>query len=302
MQPEPRLSVARGHYRRCLLCEHRCGVDRTAGPSGKCKAGANARVFRHRVEYGDEREIAPSHLFYLSGCDLRCAFCINELNAFDTRRGEELTPEFFRAAVAAQRHLAPRTLQWVGGEPTIHLPVVLEAMAGCPDLPRVVWKTDLHGTPEAFDLLDGVVDLYLADFKFGNDACAGRIAKVERYTEIVTRNLRQVARQGDLIVRHLLLPGPAVRERDRVLRPGGTRGRPGSHGISGAPPPAGPRTVLRIVRETAGPGPGRANRRQVGPRRRGLTRRAGPIGPARRVRRQVFLLGHGTPPERGYGT
>ena len=202
-----RLASAREHYRRCLLCEHRCGVDRTASAAGKCKAGATARVFRHRVEYGDERAIAPSHLFYLSGCDLRCAFCINELNAFDPRRGEDLTPEFFREAVAAQRHLAPRTLQWVGGEPTIHLPAVLEAMAGCPDLPRVVWKTDLHGTPEAYDLLTGVVDLYLADFKFGNDACARDVAGVERYTAILTRNLTLVAGRADLIVRHLLLPG-----------------------------------------------------------------------------------------------
>lgn len=200
-------TAAREHYRRCELCEHRCGVDRTQGPAGKCKASATARVFRHRVEYGDERLIAPSHLFYLSGCDLRCAFCINELNAFDPRRGEELTPEFFRAALTAQKPLAPRTLQWVGGEPTIHLPAILDAMAGCPDLPRVVWKTDLHGTPEAYDLLDGSVDLYLADFKFGNDNCAREIAGVARYTEVLTRNLVLVAGRADLIIRHLLLPG-----------------------------------------------------------------------------------------------
>lgn len=206
MHPD-RLSAARDHYRACRLCEHRCGVDRTAGPAGRCKAADVARVFRHRVEYGDERVIAPSHLFYLSGCDLRCVFCINELNAFDPHRGQELTPEFFRAAVAAERHLAPRTLQWVGGEPTVHLPAVLGAMTGCPNLPRIVWKTDLHGTPEAYDLLDGVVGLYLADFKFGNDACARELAGVSRYTEILTRNLRLVASRAELIVRHLLLPG-----------------------------------------------------------------------------------------------
>ena len=56
-------------------------------------------------------------------------------------------------------------------------------------------------------LLDGVVDVYLADFKFGNDVCAERLAGVTRYVEIITRNLRLVAEQGDLIVRHLLLPG-----------------------------------------------------------------------------------------------
>jgi putative pyruvate formate lyase activating enzyme len=210
-----RLGRARRHYRQCRLCEHRCGVDRSAPHAGPCKAGTVPNVFRHRVEYGDERELAPSHLFYLSGCDLRCAFCINELNAFDPGRGRPLTPAFFRDAVADGLRRGARTLQWVGGEPTVHLPGVLEAMADCPRLPRVVWKTDLYGTPEALALLDGVADVYLADFKFGNDDCASRLAKVGRYTEVLRRNLAQVSRQGELIVRHLLLPGHL----DCCLRP-----------------------------------------------------------------------------------
>jgi putative pyruvate formate lyase activating enzyme len=164
-------------------------------------------VFKHRVEFGEERELIPSHLFYLSGCDLRCSFCIAEENAFDPRRGRELTVEFFRAAVAQGRSEGARTLQWVGGEPTIHLPAILEVMAECPDLPPVVWKSDFHGTPEAFALLEGAVAVYLADFKFGNDRCARRIAGVEDYVRIVTRNLVTAAGQGRLIVRHLLLPG-----------------------------------------------------------------------------------------------
>jgi putative pyruvate formate lyase activating enzyme len=151
--------------------------------------------------------LVPAHLFYLSGCDLRCAFCIAGADAFDPRRGQPLTPEFFRGAVAWGRAQGARTLQWVGGEPTIHLPAILEAMAACPGLPPVVWKSDFYGTPEALALLDGVVSVYLADFKFGNDACARRVAGVERYVEVVTRNLDLARRQGELIVRHLLLPG-----------------------------------------------------------------------------------------------
>ena len=79
-------------------------------------------------------------------------------------------------------------------------------MAACRDLPPVVWKSDFYGTPAAFELLAGVVDVYVADFKFGNDDCARRLAKVERYVATVTRNLASTSR-GDLIIRHLLLPG-----------------------------------------------------------------------------------------------
>lgn len=198
---------ARRHEARCALCEHRCGANRLAGERGPCKAGPVARVYRHRIETGEELELIPSHLFYLSGCDLRCAFCIAEENAFDPRRGTELTPEFLREAIAWGRERGARNVQFVGGEPTIHLPAVLAALAEQPDLPPIVWKSDFHGTPEAFALLEGVADVYVADFKFGNDACAERIARVGDYTRIVTRNLQLAAGSADLIVRHLLMPG-----------------------------------------------------------------------------------------------
>lgn len=202
-----RLSAAHVHDRHCLLCEHRCGTNRAAGELGRCKAPAAARVFRHRIEYSEELEISPSHLFYLSGCDLRCAFCIAEANAFDAARGQLLTPQFFAEAVAWGQVHGAGNVQWVGGEPTIHIPAVLDAMAPCRPLPRIVWKSDFYGSPEAFALLAGVVDVYVADFKFGNDGCARRIASVDRYLETVTRNLAIAACQAELIVRHLLLPG-----------------------------------------------------------------------------------------------
>jgi putative pyruvate formate lyase activating enzyme len=202
-----KLRLAVEHERRCMLCEHRCGVDRSAGSTGPCRAGVVPRLFRHRIEYGEESELIPSHLFYLSGCDLRCAFCIAGLDAFDASRGRELTSEFFDAAVEWGRSRGARNIQWVGGEPTVHLPGILRVMAQCPKLPPVVWKSDFYGTPQAFELLDGVVDVYVADFKFGNDQCALRLASVRNYTAVVTRNLLTAARQGRLIVRHLLLPG-----------------------------------------------------------------------------------------------
>jgi putative pyruvate formate lyase activating enzyme len=164
-------------------------------------------VYKNRVEYGEEWELVPSHLFYLSGCDLRCCFCVAEVNAFDSRRGRPLSAEFLAEALERGRAQGARTLQWVGGEPTVHLPAILEAMAGCDLLPPVVWKSDFHGTDEAFALLEGLVDVYLADLKFGNDRCARRIAGVENYLAVVTGNLRAATLQGDLIVRHLLLPG-----------------------------------------------------------------------------------------------
>lgn len=202
-----RAAQAADHDRQCLLCEHRCGVNRSAGELGQCKAGTEARVFRHRVEHGEEPQLVPSHLFYLSGCDLRCAFCIAEEKAFDPRIGTLLDAPFLQQAIVWGRERGARNLQWVGGEPTIHIPAILRALSGCRDTPLIVWKSDFHATPEALELLRGVVDIHVADFKFGNDACAERIAGVPRYVEIVERNLLLARESADLIVRHLLLPG-----------------------------------------------------------------------------------------------
>lgn len=202
-----RRARAAQHYSSCALCEHRCGVNRAGGERGRCNAGPVARVFRQRVECGEELELIPSHLIYLSGCDLRCAFCIAGMNAFDPSRGVPLTAQLLNSSISWGREQGARNIQWVGGEPTIHLPSILNAMSQCEDLPPVVWKSDFYSTPEAYELLDGCVDTYIADFKFGNNHCAERIAGVGRYFEIVARNLKRVAAQGALIVRHLLLPG-----------------------------------------------------------------------------------------------
>jgi len=70
----------------------------------------------------------------------------------------------------------------------------------------VVWKSDFFGTIEAFALLDSVVDLYIADFKFGNNACAKQLSGVDNYAQTIGRNLMTASKSADLIVRHLLLP------------------------------------------------------------------------------------------------
>lgn len=204
-----RIDDALACYKKCTLCEHRCYVDRTIGMTGFCKAGDTANIFRHRVEYGEELELVPSHLFYLSGCDLRCGFCIAGINAFDPARGTELTTAFFNEAVKWGQGRGARNIQWVGGEPTIHLPAILDVMSRCRDLPPVVWKSDFYGTPQVFELLRGAIDVYVADFKFGNDHCARRIAGVENYLSVITRNLKIAGRESRLIIRHLLLPGHA---------------------------------------------------------------------------------------------
>jgi len=95
----------------------------------------------------------------------------------------------------------------LGGEPTIHLPAVLELVSQLPETAKLVWKTNAHGSAQARELLDGLFDVWLADFKFGNDACAQRLARTPDYVRIVQENLLWANAHSELIVRHLLMPG-----------------------------------------------------------------------------------------------
>jgi len=148
-------------------------------------------------------------LFYLSGCNLRCRFCIGEERATTATFGEPLTQPFFAKAIAWGRTQGARNIQWVGGEPGIHLEAICELMRLTRDLPPVVWKSNFYFRPMAFEMLWDYVDTFVADFKFGNSACAENLCGAADYIETVTTALLAVYRRNprSLIVRHLLLPG-----------------------------------------------------------------------------------------------
>ena len=191
----------------CNLCAHECGVNRLAGERGVCHAGATARIFSAQVEVSDELELIPTFAIAFSGCDLRCSFCITGAQSWNPRAGKDA--EVDDVAIRAARALAngARTIMILGGEPTIHLPSVLDLVSRLPDEARLIWKTNAHGSQVARELLASLFDVWLADYKFGNDACAQRLAGVSNYTTIVRENLRWAAGDSELIVRHLLMPG-----------------------------------------------------------------------------------------------
>jgi putative pyruvate formate lyase activating enzyme len=95
----------------------------------------------------------------------------------------------------------------LGGEPTIHLPTVLEVVSRLPESARLVWKTNGRASAEARAWLDGLFEVWVVDYKFGNAACAERVVGDAGYGQTVQDNLRWAAQRSDLIVRHLAMPG-----------------------------------------------------------------------------------------------
>ncbi len=202
-----RASLAREMLHECNLCPLECGINRIKGEVGFCGLNERAFWFRENLNFLQELEIIPSHSIYLTGCNMRCKFCSVEDYILDPKRGKPWDVMELRGIVEARRRQGAKTLLFVGGEATVQLRAVLDLLAALPDRYTIVWDSNMLLTSSSRRLLEGVVDIYAADLKFGNNACAQRVAGTQGYLEIMAENLQFAEATAALIPRHLLLPG-----------------------------------------------------------------------------------------------
>jgi len=204
---DEKIGLVRERMRACDLCERRCGVDRMSGEQGFCQLDARAYCYRELLHFGEEIELVPSHTIYLSGCNLRCRFCSDWDHVEAAAHGEATEPEWMAERIRIRRDEGARNVNFVGGEPTVNLLFILRTLRHLPEPVPVVWNSNMYMAAEVLQILDGVVDSYLADLKFGNGECAATTAGVQGYLPVVQRNLLDVNRQAAVIVRHLVMPG-----------------------------------------------------------------------------------------------
>ena len=208
--------------RACVICPRGCRVDRLAGERGFCRAGLTAPVNVAELHYGEEPPISGSRgsgTIFFAGCTLACRFCQN-YQISQTGWGEELGPEDLAAVFLRLQLAGAHNLNLV--TPTPHLVTILEALAiarenGC-HLP-VVYNTGGYERAATIRQLDGLVEIYMPDFKYMDDAAASRLSGADNYVkncqEAHAEMFRQVGplRLDDqgvavtgVLVRHLVLP------------------------------------------------------------------------------------------------
>lgn len=202
-----RAAKARAMLSACNLCERRCGVDRLAGQRAPCGLGHETWCFKRHISYAEEIDLLPSYMVYFGGCNFRCRFCVQAPGCFSPRGGVKVEPPEAAADFARLIARGARTINLLGGEPSLHLHTILEIAAAADEPLPFLLNSNMYMVPEAIDLLEGVITMYIADFKFGSDACARGLAGVDRYVEVVTRNLLHASRHAGILVRHLLMPG-----------------------------------------------------------------------------------------------
>ena len=198
-------------YRHCTLCPRACGVDRAAGERGFCQMPDHILAARAALHYWEEPVISGS----FSGCTLRCAFCQNEVISQENF-GKELSRKELRAAFERLIDEGCQNINLV--TPTHFLPSILPALT--PKLPvPVVYNCGGYESVETLRELDGLIDIYLPDFKYSDAALARELSAAPEYPQIASAAILEMYRQvggaviedeqmtRGVIIRHLVLPG-----------------------------------------------------------------------------------------------
>ena len=208
----------------CHCCPRQCGTKRLVDESGVCQTGRYARVASAFPHFGEEdclRGRRGSGTIFFASCNLRCVFCQNWDISQRRGAGVELDADRLAALMLDLQERGCHNINLV--TPGHVVPQVLEALARAIErglrLP-IVYNTSGYDTLSSLRLLDGLVDIYMPDFKFWSSKIARRLANAADYPERARAALREMHRQvGELcftpdgiaqrglLVRHLVMPG-----------------------------------------------------------------------------------------------
>lgn len=206
----------------CRLCPRVCGIDRKGGDIGFCRTGSTAKIYSYRCFKGEEPPISGrdgSGVIFFSHCTMRCAYCQNSRFSQDGE-GYAVDPERLSKIMIHLKDQGCHNINLV--TPTHYLPTILAALylsrESLQDLP-VVYNTSGFESKETLDILDGIIDVYLADMRYGDNEAASRFSQTPGYVEVNRAAIHEMysqvgrlsiasdgaARKG-LIIRHLVMP------------------------------------------------------------------------------------------------
>ena len=217
-----RVETAYQHLSICDVCALRCPVDRLSGKLGSCRTGKKAKVSSFGPHHGEEAPLSGwmgSGTIFFTRCNLRCQYCQNfDISQSDS--GDEVNPEDIAVMMlqlqsqgchninfVSPSHVVPQILAavWVAAKAGLHIPLV--------------YNTGGYDSLTMLTLLNGVIDIYMPDMKYGDSDIARKYSKIPNYARVNQAAVREMHRQvGDLqlnedglaihglLVRHLVLP------------------------------------------------------------------------------------------------
>ncbi len=218
-----RVDLALATLERCTVCPRDCAVNRLADEKAVCKVGRRAKVSSYFPHFGEEdclRGWNGSGTIFFSWCNLKCVFCQN-WETSNEGAGDEVGPRELAEMMLELQARGCHNINFVTPEHVV--PQILEALpdavAGGLRLP-IVYNTSAYDSLDSLRLMDGIVDIYMPDFKYWDTAASAHFLKAKDYPERARMAIREMHRQvGDLeiqsdsrlalrglLVRHLLMP------------------------------------------------------------------------------------------------
>ncbi len=206
----------------CTLCPRECRVDRLRDERGVCRVGRLPMVSSYTPHFGEERPLVGrygSGTIFFTYCNLKCLFCQN-YDISHLGEGREVSIEDLAEMMVYLQGLGCHNINLV--TPTHQIAQIVEALPVAIEkglqIP-LVYNCGGYESVETIRLLDGIIDIYMPDFKYGDSAVARRYSGAPGYTEVAKAAIKEMHRQvGDLvvdergiavrglIVRHLVLP------------------------------------------------------------------------------------------------
>ncbi len=218
-----RVELALSKLGDCVLCPRDCHADRLADKFAVCRSGRYVRVSSYFPHFGEEdclRGTRGSGTIFFSGCNLRCVFCQNFEVSWQVE-GEITSPAKLGAMMLELQARGCHNINLVTPEHVVPqiLEALLTAVEGGLRLP-LVYNTSAYDSLDSLKLMNGVVDIYMPDFKFWNPEMARHYIRAPNYPEAARRAIKEMHRQvgplvldetglalRGLLLRHLVMPG-----------------------------------------------------------------------------------------------
>lgn len=211
-------------YENCLLCPRKCGINRRTGQTGVCGVSSEIKVARAALHYWEEPCISGkrgSGAVFFSGCSLHCVFCQNR-EISDGKEGKVISKERLSDIFIELADKGANNINLV--TPGQYIPDIVwavnDARSRGMKLP-IIYNTSGYENMTELKLLEGIVDVYLPDFKYMDSTLSARYSRAKDYPSVAKQALSEMVRQQPdvviddatgliqkgVIVRQLLLPG-----------------------------------------------------------------------------------------------
>lgn len=211
-------------YEDCLLCPRKCGINRSTGQTGVCGVSSEIKVARAALHYWEEPCISGkrgSGAVFFSGCSLHCVFCQNR-EISDGKEGKVISKERLSDIFIELVDKGANNINLV--TPGQYIPDIVWAVNDAKSrgmkLP-IIYNTSGYENVTELKLLEGIVDVYLPDFKYMDSTLSARYSRAKDYPSVAKQALSEMVRQQPdvviddatgliqkgVIVRQLLLPG-----------------------------------------------------------------------------------------------